>query len=100
MKKLGVNRDIFVSLIFSVLVAIVVLVIILNGVTSEAGALLIPLRNYGIPLGGVALFLTWTCDKENLDERNRMAHKTSFHVALITTFVAVAFFIAAFVLAL
>lgn len=95
MKKIGLNRDILVSLVVSSMASVVAFAIIVNGMVSESAALLLPLRNYGIPLGGVALFLTWTCTKENLDTRNQKAHKLSFNIALFTTCIASAFFIVA-----
>ncbi|GEM_PF-1545194 len=93
MRPSRLNRDIIVSLIFSILAAIFLLAILFRGFFIEGAALAGPLLRYGLPFGALSLFFYWTADKKNVDRKNHIAIKTSFHIAFFTTVLAAVFFV-------
>ncbi len=93
MKVPRLNRDIAVSLIFSVLAAAFLTAIVLRGFLIEESELASPLAKYGLPFGGLALFFYWTADKKNVDDKNRIAVKASFFIAFSTVVLAAVFLV-------
>lgn len=92
----SINRDIFVSLIFTVLTLFLVIGLAIHGLMNGSEAMYTNMLYYGAPFSVLAIVFSRTADRVDIDEKNRIAISWSFKFAIMLFMVSLLLLITSF----